>query len=74
MPADGRVFVVEIVVPDDAAPSTAKTHDINMLVLTGGRERTLDEYRSLFSTARPRAGPGDVEPVGSRRARGRVRA
>lgn len=48
---DGRVFVIEVVVPDGTASSRAKTHDINMLVLTGGRERTIDEYRSLFSTA-----------------------
>ena len=47
----GRVFVVETVLPDDQAPSIAKTHDINMLVLTGGRERRLDEYRSLFAAA-----------------------
>jgi hypothetical protein len=51
MQADGRVFVIEMVVPRDAASSTAKTHDINMLVLTGGRERTVDEYRSLLSMA-----------------------
>ena len=46
-----RVFVVETVLRDDQAPSIAKTHDLNMLVLTGGRERRLDEYRSLFSAA-----------------------
>jgi len=51
MRADSRLFVVEMVVPDDAAPSSAKTHDINMLVLTGGRERRLEEYRSLFEAA-----------------------
>lgn len=51
MRAGGRVFVVEMIVPDDATPSAAKTHDINMLVLTGGRERRLDEYRALFSAA-----------------------
>lgn len=51
MTQDGRVFVIEAVVPDDDKPSAAKTHDINMLVLTGGRERTLGEYRSLLSTA-----------------------
>ncbi len=51
MQADGRVFVVEVIVPDDAASSIAKTHDLNMLVLTGGRERRLEEYRSLFSAA-----------------------
>ena len=47
----GRLFVVETLLPDDQAPSIAKTHDVNMLVLTGGRERRLDEYRSLFSAA-----------------------
>jgi hypothetical protein len=47
----GRVFVVEVIVPDDASPSIAKTHDINMLVLTGGRERRVGEYRALFSAA-----------------------
>lgn len=47
----GRVFAIEVVVPDDAAPSIAKTHDVNMLVLTGGRERTIDQYRDLFLRA-----------------------
>jgi O-methyltransferase domain/Dimerisation domain len=51
MAQDGRVFVIETVVPDDDAPSPAKAHDVNMLVLTGGRERTLEEHRSLFLTA-----------------------
>ena len=44
--------MVEVVVPDHASRSMAKMHDLNMLVLTGGRERTLDEYRSLLSAAR----------------------
>lgn len=51
MHAHTRVFVVEVIVPDDPASSIAKTHDVNMLVLTGGRERRLDEYRALFSSA-----------------------
>jgi hypothetical protein len=49
--AGGRVFAIEVVVPDDATPSIAKTHDVNMLVLTGGRERTLAEYGDLFASA-----------------------
>ncbi len=52
LPSEGRVFIIEVVVPDDTSSSMAKTHDVNMLVLTGGRERTLDEYRSLLSAAR----------------------
>jgi precorrin-6B methylase 2 len=51
MRPDGRVFVVEMILPDTTMSSIAKTHDINMLVLTGGRERRLDEYRVLFSSA-----------------------
>jgi hypothetical protein len=47
----GRVFAIEVVVPDGSAPSIAKTHDVNMLVLTGGRERTRAEYRDLFGSA-----------------------
>lgn len=51
MAEDGRVFVIEAVVPEDDAPSPAGARDINMLVLTGGRERTLGEYQSLLSAA-----------------------
>jgi hypothetical protein len=58
----GRVFAIEVVVPDDASPSIAKTHDVNMLVLTGGRERTLDEYRDLCARA-------DLEMVRTTRTR-----
>jgi hypothetical protein len=48
---EGRVFVVEVIVPEGPEPSIAKTHDVNMLVLTGGRERTLAEYERLFAAA-----------------------
>jgi hypothetical protein len=51
MSSGGRVFVVEVAVPEDATPSIAKTHDLNMLVLTGGRERTLPQYRTLLAGA-----------------------
>lgn len=47
----GRLFVVESVLPDAPGPSMAKMHDLNMLVLTGGRERTLAEYDALFDAA-----------------------
>jgi hypothetical protein len=51
MPVDGRVFVIEVLVPTDTTASMAKTHDINMLVLTGGRERSGDGYTSLLTAA-----------------------
>ena len=51
MATDARLLIVEVVLPDDATPSSAKTHDVNMLVLTGGRERTFAEYRELLRQA-----------------------
>jgi hypothetical protein len=51
MRRESRIFVVEVFLPDGATPSIAKTHDVNMLVLTGGRERTLAEYRALLDAA-----------------------
>ena len=51
MPDGARLLVIEVLVPQDRAPSIAKTHDVNMLVLTGGQERSLEEYRTLFRGA-----------------------
>ena len=51
LPANGRLLVVEQVLPSGNAPSFAKTQDVNMLVNFGGRERTLVEYQALFEAA-----------------------
>ena len=48
MGPDSRLLVVERVVPDGAGPSEAKLFDVNMLVTTGGLERTEREYAELF--------------------------
>jgi len=45
------LLAIEMVVPGDAGPSLAKLSDIEMLVCTGGRERTLAEYDALFAGA-----------------------
>jgi hypothetical protein len=51
MPRHGRVLVVETVVPP-LRPHFGKLLDLEMLVLTpGGRERTEEEFRSLFRGA-----------------------
>ena len=48
----GRVLLSEIVLPGLNAPSFGKGLDFEMLVATpGGRERTEQEYRDLFSAA-----------------------
>ncbi|MGH3838293.1 MAG: methyltransferase [Pseudonocardiaceae bacterium] len=54
MPTTGTVLVVESVLPLRAeSPETTGTvmSDINMLVSTGGRERTEDQFRALFAAA-----------------------
>lgn len=47
----GRVLVVEHVLPEDSQPSFSRLQDLDMLVMTGGRERTEAEYRVLFAAS-----------------------
>jgi hypothetical protein len=48
MKAESRLLVVEMVVPPGNEPSVAKLLDLEMLVITGGRERTEAEFNHLF--------------------------
>jgi hypothetical protein len=61
MKADGKVLIVEPVVPEAVKPSFALLgvvmSDLNMLVNTGGKERTAEEFASLLRAA-------DLEPTG----------
>jgi hypothetical protein len=51
IPDDGRLLVVECVVPSGNEPSVAKDFDILMMTFPGGMERTADEFRDLFARA-----------------------
>jgi len=44
----GKVILLESVIPEGSAPDLGKFIDIEMLLLPGGRERTADEFKSLF--------------------------
>jgi hypothetical protein len=58
----GRVLIVERLIPDDPAEAVpALLSDINMLVVSGGRERTNGEYGELLEAAGLR--PGIIAPV-----------
>ncbi len=46
---NGKLLLVEMVVPPDNSPSMAQPMDLNMLVLCPGRERTEAEYRTLLA-------------------------
>ena len=48
IPANGALFIVEMGLSEANQPSMGKIIDLYMLVLTGGKERTTDEYRSLL--------------------------
>lgn len=50
-PPDGRLFVVEEVVPGPGVPHDSKRLDVAMMVHTGGRERTEAEYAALLGRA-----------------------
>ena len=45
---NGRVILIEWVVPEHGKPSAAALSDLNMLVLLPGRERTASEFAELF--------------------------
>ena len=51
MAPDGKVLLVETIVPSGNEPDPIKLMDVNMLVVTGGRERTEKEYADLFAGA-----------------------
>jgi SAM-dependent methyltransferase len=51
MTQSGKVLLVEMVVPDKNCPSFSKLLDLNMLVMTGGRERTKAEFAALLDAA-----------------------
>ncbi len=46
-----RLLVIELVVPPGNTPHPSKLHDIIMLVIEGGLERTEAEFRDLFHAA-----------------------
>jgi hypothetical protein len=46
--AGGRVYIVEMIIPDDNSPSLASLMDLNTMVMLPGRER---EYMVLLDAA-----------------------
>lgn len=71
MPKEGKLLVVELVIPPANEPSFGKWLDLHMLAIPGGRERTEAEYSALFRDAGfeltnivpTPAGPSVVEAV-----------
>ena len=51
MKPDSRVLVLEKTVPTDDTPGPGRWLDLHVMLLTGGRERTVPEYQALFEKA-----------------------
>lgn len=51
MNENGKVLIIEMVVPEGNEPSPSKALDLLMLVIEGGKERTKDEYRKLLEAS-----------------------
>lgn len=51
MPADGSVLIVENVIPEGNEAHPGKLIDLEMLLMTGGRERTHREFEVLLGIA-----------------------
>jgi O-methyltransferase len=60
---DGKLPVIEMTIPDANTPSPGQLFDLNMLVMTGGQERTHSEYAALLAGAGFRL--NRVVPTGS---------
>lgn len=65
MDKEARLFVAEAMVPEDGTASSAQVHDVNMMVLTGGKQRTLAEHHALLEAA-------GLRPLGGARALGEL--
>ncbi len=48
---NGKLLILEMVVPEGNQPNPAKVLDIQMLLTAGGKERTEDEFRKLLHNA-----------------------
>ena len=51
MQPHARVLVLEAPLPSDDSPGPGRWLDLQVMVLCGGRERTVEEYASLFERA-----------------------
>ncbi len=61
MNGNSRLLVIEMIVPDDDSFSISKLMDLEMMVMSGGKERTGKEFNQLFFSAGFQ--PDEIFPV-----------
>jgi hypothetical protein len=64
VPNDGALLLVEQDLPEDSSPSRANFIDVTMMMLTGGKERTVAQYGSLLAKAKFRLTTATKTPTG----------
>ena len=64
MKPGGKVIAIDMVLPPPNQPAFGRWMDLNMLVMTGGRERTEAEFRELYASAGFRLSRAAVTPSG----------
>src|SRR5205823_6168208 len=48
MAKEGKLLLVETIIPPPGEPHLAKVQDLEMLILAGSRERTREQYEALL--------------------------
>ena len=48
---NGKLLVVDSVIPENSGPHFGKWLDLEMLLMPGGRERAENQFRALFARA-----------------------
>ncbi len=51
MPDDGRVLIIDAVIPPGNVPHAGKILDLEMLISPGGVERTVDKFETLLTNS-----------------------
>lgn len=51
MAPESKLLIVEMLMAEPPEPSQAAMMDLNMMVMTGGRERTASQYQTLLETS-----------------------
>lgn len=51
LPAGGRLFICDAIINEPNAPNLGKLIDIEMIVMTTGKERTVDEFKTLIEAS-----------------------
>ena len=49
MKPNSKLLIIEMIIPPGNEPSVSKFLDLEVMVMGGGRERTLDEFKSLLT-------------------------